>query len=252
MNTYSTGTMIVVFLALMANLTFGLVTINCCQQKYTSFGDSCSSSGTTVGNDTYYCVDTSVYGCSDCSVNSDTSYTMCSSCCVTDKTACITSTGSMTTSTLLTIMVLSLAFLACILVFGSTEFIRDDGLSFREAYLLPIPLVAVDQILKLDTQDSQDNDDDDYYDSDGHNEGDGEKGYGGGSVTKGTRHTENNQASDVGESSDAVSFGSETSPREIASHRNAEPIAQATAHIYSPAIPVAEPTEARGSNVYYH
>ena len=43
---------------------------------------------------------------------------------------------------------------------GSNEFIRDDGLTFREAYLLPIPLVAVDSIIKLDSDDSWDSQDD--------------------------------------------------------------------------------------------
>lgn len=271
------GIVLLVLACLLAS-SWGLVTVNCCQKKYTSFGDSCSYSGTAVGNDTYYCVETSVYGCSACSVSSDTSYKMCSSCCVTDESACITSSASMTTSSALIIIVLSVAALSCILVFASTEFVRDDGLTFREAYLLPIPLVAVDSIIKLDSDDSWDSQDDESKKGfQGHRQREGgqrgandvNKDNGGGGVDNNQVEQGLNYAHAAaetdgrgpypyhdgeGESSDVVSFGSETNPRDLSMGSQGQPVilAQATAHIYSPAIPIAEPTEARGNNVYYH
>lgn len=182
----------------------------------------------------------------------------------------------MTTSSALIIMVLSVAVLSCMLIFASNEFIRDDGLTFREAYLLPIPLVAVDSIVKLDSDDSWDaHDDGSKKGFEGHRQ---RGGGGANDVNKDNGGAANNQVEEEGinyahaaaetdgrghdpyhdgESSDVVSFGSETNPRDLTTGSQGggtqHPVilAQATAHIYSPAIPIAEPTEARG-NVYYH
>ena len=204
-------------------LVSGLSTVDCCNSHYTSFGGSCTSKGTDYGNVTYYCVETSVFGCDSCSVSSQTSYKMCSSCCVTDIETCDGGSMSLTASWLLIVFIFSSSFLFCLIVFLSAESGRHkDGISFREAYLLPIPLVSLDDVVKVNSfDDDSDYDDDDNGDGGAMNPRSGEE---------------------------SVSFASRSieRPPEV-------PLATAQVHTYSSSIPVAEPTTAtaRTTGHYY-
>ena len=79
-------------------------------------------------------------------------------------------------------------------------------MTFREAYLLPIPLVALDDVVKVNSYDSEDEEDEEMGPQSGE---------------------------------DSVSFASRTieRPPEV-------PLATAQVHTYSSNIPVAEPTTA--------
>ena len=248
---YIPGFVSVLVIVACAHCCSGLVTVDCCKKKYNSIGESCSYSGTVVENETYYCVDTSVNGCIDCAEASLVSYTMCSSCCVTDEEACASTSLSMATSWIFTVFILSFAFLSCLLIFATTELGRDDGLSFSDAYLLPIPLVSVDQIIKMSSRDEDSSFS--SYNTDDRTD-DSEKGFVRTTRTgfRTSAHDSEKDAADGASSDGDVSFGSETHPRDVNSHSSQRPpLVEATAHIYSPTIPVAEPTVANG-NLYYH
>ena len=197
---------LVLLLVCMMPVT-GLSTVDCCSAHYSSFAGSCSASGTVYDNVTYYCVDTSLFGCDGCEVASGTSYKMCSTCCVTDRETCDGGSISLTASWLLIVFIFSSAFLFCLIIFLSAESGRHkDGMTFREAYLLPIPLVALDDVVKVNSYDSEDEEDEEMGPQSGE---------------------------------DSVSFASRTieRPPEV-------PLATAQVHTYSSNIPVAEPTTA--------
>lgn len=73
---------------------------DCCLSELSSFGDKCSYSGTTYGNQTYYCVSVAEI-CPNCMLTSaiEIESASCYQCCSTDAYSCGISVSFISTST---------------------------------------------------------------------------------------------------------------------------------------------------------
>lgn len=149
------------------------VRYDCCLAELSSFGKTCSYSGTSYGNETYYCVSVTEI-CPNCMLSSDVDIESanCYQCCSTDANSCGISISFISTSTwckynlffsccatdhainsrsiisditALICIIFAGSCCCCSIVFLSAEHSRlKEGLTFREAYLIPIPLVAAE------------------------------------------------------------------------------------------------------------
>lgn len=131
------------------------VSQNCCEATYAPNGVECTESGTesTSSDGTLemdYCVPVSPRGCKNClylnGVTPSSTIT-CTSCCAASTSACgeLTVATQLASSLSLICVAFALSCFCCSVMFFSAEQARKgEGMSFREAYLLPIPLVQVD------------------------------------------------------------------------------------------------------------
>ena len=119
--------------------------MDCCLSKWNGLGGACSLEGTTYGNQTYYCV-TVAESCSTCTMAVNASSSSCYQCCAPEITSCSLPFSYISTSSwTLICIIFAGSCCCCSLVFLSAEQSRmKEGITFREAYLLPIPLVAAD------------------------------------------------------------------------------------------------------------
>jgi hypothetical protein len=120
---------------------------DCCQPILSANGHGCSYEGTTVDNTTYYCNSVTEI-CPSCKLSKYENITSpkCYQCCVADLNSCGISIGFVTTSSwTLICIIFAGSCCCCSIVFLSAEHSRlKEGLSFQEAYLIPIPLVAAE------------------------------------------------------------------------------------------------------------
>ena len=125
------------------------VRYDCCLPKLSSTGIGCETD-TTVGNTTYYCVQVAD-SCSYCQLAVNETSTSCYQCCATSEDYCGLPFSYITTSSwTLICIIFAGSCCCCSIVFLSAEHSRiKEGITFREAYLLPIPLVTVE--LDVDT-----------------------------------------------------------------------------------------------------
>lgn len=156
---------IIIFFILLALAAVQAVRYDCCLEKFTTKGFGCESP-TVYENETYYCVEVAE-SCSSCELSTNLSSSSCYQCCVTDDDVCISfsyisssswsklSESSMFDKYLTLFFFVAFPALICIIfagsccccsiVFLSAEHSRiKEGITFREAYLLPIPLVAAE------------------------------------------------------------------------------------------------------------
>ena len=143
---------LVALLLLLQLLACEGMRVDCCLSKWSGLGSSCSIEGTAVGNQTYYCV-TVAESCTSCALAVNTSSSSCYQCCAEEPTSCGLPFSYISTSSwTLICIIFAGSCCCCSLVFLSAEQSRmKEGITFREAYLLPIPLVAAD--LNFDDKD---------------------------------------------------------------------------------------------------
>lgn len=120
---------------------------DCCQPVLSSTGFGCTYEGTTFNNKTFYCNSVTEI-CPSCKLSTYDNITslQCYQCCVTDVDSCGLSVGFITTSSwTLICIIFAGSCCCCSIVFLSAEHSRlKEGLTFQEAYLIPIPLVAAE------------------------------------------------------------------------------------------------------------
>ena len=118
---------------------------DCCSSNLNNIGQSCEIT-TYSGNDTFYCVEISDF-CPQCQLKRNITSLSCFQCCITnDPDVCgIPFSFVSPNSWSLIFVIFAGSFFCCSIVFLSAEQNRGkEGLSFREAYLLPIPVVSTD------------------------------------------------------------------------------------------------------------
>ena len=117
---------------------------DCCQSKYSSTGLGCLTE-TVYNNETYYCAAVAE-SCASCKLATNLTSASCYQCCVTDPDQCGLPFSYISTSSwTLICIIFAGSCCCCSIVFLSAEHSRmKEGITFREAYLLPIPLVAAE------------------------------------------------------------------------------------------------------------
>jgi len=159
-----------VLLAILS-LCFLLATLSkrleCCMEDYTNIGISCQFNSVIYENSTYTCSKVAL-SCPYCQLAVNISSSQCSYCCTISPNVCAGTSPSHISSTswsklyifsllccpfhsqliylpALICLVFAVSFCCCSVVFLSAEHSRvKEGINFQEAYLLPIPIVAVD------------------------------------------------------------------------------------------------------------
>lgn len=145
-------TLYVLYIVLFSGTAEG-TRLDCCLGRYSAIQGGCSASGTVYDNTTYYCVSVGA-SCSSCKLKSNVSSSECSECCATSPRSCeLHTTFISTTSWTLICIVFAGSCCCCSLVFLSAEHNRmKEGITFQEAYLLPIPLVTAELFDDMDME----------------------------------------------------------------------------------------------------
>ena len=123
--------------SVMAGLT------NCCLPENTLNGVGCSLDGTLYQGDVYYCVEVKEL-CPYCSIAPDISSAECYQCCAMGVDYCQVGPLSSNSYRMLFLTFLGSCFCCTFLFISAEESRMKEGISFQEAYLIPIPIVPVD------------------------------------------------------------------------------------------------------------
>lgn len=135
--------------------------VDCCSSQIALGGSGCTEGGVTVdsaeGSFTAFCVAVPPEGCAACMLAKALPQNgQCTHCCTKQRNGCgtLTPLQQMVTLTSLTLIcvVFAVSCFCCTVMFIDTERSRmKEGITFQEAYLIPIPIVTV--VVDMDPQD---------------------------------------------------------------------------------------------------
>lgn len=129
-------------------LSLGNDNLDCCTPAYTPIESGCAGQTVKYQNQTYNCYQVRS-NCPSCLVDRSVNSSSCSHCCLASSYECSSSDASDVSTFLMLMTLCAIAFLFCTLICLSAEQLRlKEGITFQEAYLLPIPLVTAETNLE--------------------------------------------------------------------------------------------------------